>query len=72
MVVINIISNFFFIVRLFLSVVLNIFMTLNNLLLYHFHFAVMNPIVITGYLSGIEPLSGTNFKKWKEQIGIVI
>ena len=32
----------------------------------------MNPIAITGYLSGIEQLSGTNFKKWKEQIGIVL
>ena len=25
-----------------------------------------------GYLSGIEQLSGANFKKWKEQIGIVL
>ena len=32
----------------------------------------MNPIAITYYLSGIEQLSGVNFKKWKEQIGIVL
>ena len=32
----------------------------------------MNPTAITGYLSGIEWLSGVNFKKWKEQIGIVL
>lgn len=32
----------------------------------------MNPTAITGYLSGIEQLSGANFKKWKEQIGIVL
>ena len=32
----------------------------------------MNPIAINGYLSGIEQLSGANFKKWKEQIGIVL
>ena len=31
----------------------------------------MNPTAITGYLFGIEQLSGTNFKKWKEQIEIV-
>ncbi|RVW78975.1 hypothetical protein CK203_040164 [Vitis vinifera] len=31
----------------------------------------MNPTTITGYLSGVEQLSGANFKKWKEQIGIV-
>ena len=32
----------------------------------------MNPIAIRGYLSGIEQLSGANFKKWKEQIGILL
>ncbi|KAL6336180.1 hypothetical protein AAG906_011062 [Vitis piasezkii] len=32
----------------------------------------MNPTAIIGYLSGIEKLSGANFKKWKEQIGIVL
>ena len=32
----------------------------------------MNPTAIIGYLSGIEQLSGANFKKWKEQIGIVL
>ena len=32
----------------------------------------MNSITITGYLSGIEQLSGANLKKWKEQIGIVL
>ena len=32
----------------------------------------MNPTAITSYLSGIEQLSGANFKKWKEQIGIVL
>ena len=32
----------------------------------------MNHIAITYYLSGIKQLSGVNFKKWKEQIGIVL
>ena len=32
----------------------------------------MNPTAITYYLSSIEQLSGANFKKWKEQIGIVL
>ena len=32
----------------------------------------MNPTTISCYLSGIEQLSGANFKKWKEQIGIVL
>ena len=32
----------------------------------------MNPTAITSYWSGIEQLSGANFKKWKEQIGIVL
>ena len=32
----------------------------------------MNPIAITCYLCGIKQLSGANFKKWKEQIGIVL
>ncbi|XP_059670879.1 uncharacterized protein LOC132316416 [Cornus florida] len=32
----------------------------------------MNLTAITGYLSSIEALSGTNFKKWKEHIGIVL
>ena len=32
----------------------------------------MNPTTITSYLSGIEQLSGANFKKWKEQIGIIL
>ncbi|KAL6311088.1 hypothetical protein AAG906_021209 [Vitis piasezkii] len=32
----------------------------------------MNPTTITSYLFGIEQLSGANFKKWKEQIGIVL
>ena len=31
----------------------------------------MNPTAISNYLSGIEFLSRTNFKKWKEQIEIV-
>ncbi|XP_028093365.1 uncharacterized protein LOC114293488 [Camellia sinensis] len=31
-----------------------------------------NPTAINNYLSGIEALSGTKFKKWKEQIGIVL
>ncbi|XP_028123471.1 uncharacterized protein LOC114320593 [Camellia sinensis] len=32
----------------------------------------LNPTAINSYLSGIEALSGTNFKKCKEQIGIVL
>lgn len=32
----------------------------------------MNLTAITGYLFGIKQLSGANFKKWKEQIGIVL
>ncbi|KAK3035793.1 hypothetical protein RJ639_034609 [Escallonia herrerae] len=32
----------------------------------------LNPTVITGYLSSIESLSGTDFKKWKEQISIIL
>ena len=32
----------------------------------------MNPTTITSYLSSIKQLGGTNFKKWKEQIGIVL
>ncbi|XP_028053243.1 uncharacterized protein LOC114257660 [Camellia sinensis] len=32
----------------------------------------LNPTAINSYLSGIEVLSGTNFKKWKEQIGIIL
>ncbi|XP_028084661.1 uncharacterized protein LOC114285766 [Camellia sinensis] len=32
----------------------------------------LNPTSINSYLSGIEALSGTNFKKWKEQIEIVL
>ena len=32
----------------------------------------MNSTVIICYFSGIEQLSGANFKKWKEQIGIVV
>ena len=35
-------------------------------------FAALNPTAINSYLFGIEALSGTNFKKWKEQIGIVL
>ncbi|KAK3009151.1 hypothetical protein RJ639_014178 [Escallonia herrerae] len=31
-----------------------------------------NPAAITGYLSSIESLSGTNFRKWKEQISIIL
>ncbi|XP_028079583.1 uncharacterized protein LOC114281329 [Camellia sinensis] len=33
---------------------------------------VLNPTAINNYLSSIEALSGTNFKKWNEQIGIVL
>ena len=35
-------------------------------------FAALNPTAINSYSSGIKVLSGTNFKKWKEQIGIVL
>ncbi|KAK2998588.1 hypothetical protein RJ639_022652 [Escallonia herrerae] len=31
-----------------------------------------SPAAITGYLSSIESLSGTNFRKWKEQISIIL
>ena len=39
--------------------------------LHHFYFVEINPTAITGYLSGIEQLSGANFKKGKEQIKVV-
>ncbi|XP_028063904.1 uncharacterized protein LOC114267114 [Camellia sinensis] len=32
----------------------------------------LNPTAINSYLSAIEALSGTNFKKWNEQIGIIL
>ena len=32
----------------------------------------MNPTAVTSYLSGIDALSRTDFKKWQEQIGIVL
>ncbi|KAK3032400.1 hypothetical protein RJ639_036417 [Escallonia herrerae] len=38
---------------------------MNNYLAY-------SPAAITGYLSSIESLSGTNFRKWKEQISIIL
>ncbi|KAK2998522.1 hypothetical protein RJ639_024524 [Escallonia herrerae] len=31
-----------------------------------------SPAAITGYLSSIKSLSGTNFRKWKEQISIIL
>ncbi|KAK3022232.1 hypothetical protein RJ639_047778 [Escallonia herrerae] len=31
-----------------------------------------SPAAITGYLSSIESLSGTNFRKWKEHISIIL
>ncbi|GAV80105.1 UBN2_2 domain-containing protein [Cephalotus follicularis] len=34
--------------------------------------ATLSPSVISGYLAGVEPLNGTNFLTWKEQIGIVL
>ncbi|GAV81029.1 hypothetical protein CFOL_v3_24488 [Cephalotus follicularis] len=34
--------------------------------------AALSPYVISGYLSGIEPINGTNFITWKERIGIVL
>ncbi|GAV66306.1 UBN2_2 domain-containing protein [Cephalotus follicularis] len=34
--------------------------------------AALSPYVISGNLSGVEPLNGTNFLTWKEQIGIVL
>ncbi|KAK3002272.1 hypothetical protein RJ639_022566 [Escallonia herrerae] len=34
--------------------------------------APYSPAAITGYLSSIESLSGTNFRKWKEQISIIL
>ena len=49
MALINVMSNSFVIVRLLLSVVINIFMTQNNLLLHHFYFTTMNSIAITSY-----------------------
>ncbi|XP_057471104.1 uncharacterized protein LOC130759914 [Actinidia eriantha] len=36
------------------------------------YYVALNPTTISNYLSGIKFLSGTNFKKWKEQIGIVL
>ncbi|KAK2988522.1 hypothetical protein RJ640_022473 [Escallonia rubra] len=33
---------------------------------------VYSPAAITGYLFSIESLSGTNFRKWKEQISIIL
>ncbi|RVX16253.1 Retrovirus-related Pol polyprotein from transposon TNT 1-94 [Vitis vinifera] len=38
----------------------------------HSGFAYGKGLQSFGYLSGIEQLSGANFKKWKEQIGIVL
>ncbi|KAK3023367.1 hypothetical protein RJ639_043448 [Escallonia herrerae] len=36
------------------------------------YYLAYSPAAITGYLSSIESLSGTNFKKWKEQISIIL
>ncbi|KAK2996943.1 hypothetical protein RJ639_026301 [Escallonia herrerae] len=36
------------------------------------YYLAYSPAVITGYLSSIESLSGTNFRKWKEQISIIL
>ncbi|KAK3033128.1 hypothetical protein RJ639_036487 [Escallonia herrerae] len=36
------------------------------------YYLAYNPAAITGYLSSIESLSGTNFRKWKEQISIIL
>ncbi|KAK3040692.1 hypothetical protein RJ639_028388 [Escallonia herrerae] len=36
------------------------------------YYLACSPAVITGYLSSIESLSGTNFRKWKEQISIIL
>lgn len=42
-------------------------------LLYEFdNFSALNPTTISNCLSGIEPLNGTNFTVWKEQINIVL
>ncbi|KAK3024214.1 hypothetical protein RJ639_044683 [Escallonia herrerae] len=37
-----------------------------------FDLNVTSPAAIIGYLSSIESLSGTNFRKWKEQISIIL
>ncbi|KAK3018628.1 hypothetical protein RJ639_003497 [Escallonia herrerae] len=36
------------------------------------YYLAYSPAAITGYLSSIESLSGTNFRKWKEQISIIL
>ncbi|KAK3032597.1 hypothetical protein RJ639_037361 [Escallonia herrerae] len=36
------------------------------------HILSYSPTVIIGYFSSIESLSGTNFRKWKEQISIIL
>ncbi|KAK3039644.1 hypothetical protein RJ639_027235 [Escallonia herrerae] len=38
----------------------------------YYYYLAYSPAVITGYLSFIESLSGTNFRKWKEQISIIL
>ncbi|KAK2995720.1 hypothetical protein RJ640_012444 [Escallonia rubra] len=36
------------------------------------YYLAYSPAAITGYLSSIKSLSGTNFRKWKEQISIIL
>ncbi|KAK2997912.1 hypothetical protein RJ639_026101 [Escallonia herrerae] len=36
------------------------------------YYLAYSPATITGYLSSIESLSGTNFRKWKEQISTIL
>ncbi|KAK3005038.1 hypothetical protein RJ639_017311 [Escallonia herrerae] len=36
------------------------------------YYLAYSPAAITGYLSSFESLSGTNFRKWKEQISIIL
>ncbi|KAK2979288.1 hypothetical protein RJ640_013252 [Escallonia rubra] len=36
------------------------------------YYLAYSPAAITSYLSSIESLSGTNFRKWKEQISIIL
>ncbi|KAK2992868.1 hypothetical protein RJ640_011961 [Escallonia rubra] len=39
---------------------------------YYYYYLVYSRVAITGYLSSIESLSGTNFRKLKEQISIIL
>ncbi|KAL6326347.1 hypothetical protein AAG906_007852 [Vitis piasezkii] len=69
----NILSRYIlFKERHFHNCTLNLDNTIHKVTQSHFMDQAMNPTAITSYLSGIEQLSGANFKKWKEQIGIVL